>query len=315
MTKGSPVKPNFFILGAGKSGTTSLYVYLAQHPEIFMSFVKEPTFFCDCFQIVKNPADYLALFEGAGDRKRVGEASHAYLTCPRSAALLRAFTPDAKFVVTLRNPVDRAFSLYQHMTRMGDEWVGSFEEALAIEEARTLDSTFKFGNPQYFYNYLYFRSGLYSEQIERYYQWFERSRFLFVTFDELKSDALAVIGRVCEFLDVDPSFTPKIHVHNKGHGVRSPGWQFFLKHRLGPFLSRLYVPRGAAAVRRLMDWNCRGVALPSMDSGTRDALRSRYTEDIRKVEDLTGLDLSRWVQPRPAVPQANLIGKPNRDAA
>ncbi len=100
--------PNFFILGAGRCGTTSLYQQLARHPEICMSLNKEPTFFCDFFGL-QNPWDYLQLFRNATDELMVGECSHAYLSCPTSAQMLRAYTPDAKFVVILQSRRTRLF--------------------------------------------------------------------------------------------------------------------------------------------------------------------------------------------------------------
>lgn len=88
--------PNFFILGAAKSGTTSLHFYLKQHPEIFLSPEKEPTFFCEGFQVVKNPIDYFQLFDSVGDEKVIGEASHVYLSNPSTARVLAALFPKAK---------------------------------------------------------------------------------------------------------------------------------------------------------------------------------------------------------------------------
>ncbi len=293
-----PCKPNFFILGAAKSGTTSLYSYLREHEDIFMSPVKEPTFFCDSFQVVPNPVDYLALFQGATSQRWIGEASHGYLTCPKSAALIRAFAPGARFVVILRNPVDRAFSLYNHMAHNGDEWIGSFEKALDVEERRAQDPWFQRHNPQYFYNYLYYRSGLYAEQIERYFKLFDRDRFLFLLYDELKTDGLAVLRRICSFLDIFP-FAPELEVCNKGAAAHSAPWQFFVKHRIGPLLSGLRVPGAFAKTEWLMKRNRIDRPAP-MNPDTRAYLSKLYRDDLRRVASLTGLDLSAWLGPAPA---------------
>jgi sulfotransferase family protein len=305
MPKPSPHKPDFFILGAGKSGTTSLYFYLAQHPEIFMSPVKEPSFFCDVFQVVNNPIHYLALFQGATTQKRIGEASHVYLSCPKTAPVLRALFPDARFVLILRNPVERAHSLYHHMIKHGCEWISSFEKALHAEETRAADPVFEKHNPQYFYNYLYFRSGLYGEQIERYFHWFDRDRFLFLTTDDLLSDPLGLIRRVWKFLGVDPSVVPNMEVMNQGGSVRSAPWQFFLHQRLRPALCRLRVPRCHHVVEWFMNRNSAGVPIPPMKPQTRELLRSGYAADLLLTEELTGLDLSAWKFPAASLAKAD----------
>jgi hypothetical protein len=307
MPNPAPRRPDFFILGAGKSGTSSLYFYLAQHPEIFMSPVKEPSFFCDIFQVVDNAVDYAKLFQNATTQKRVGEASHVYFSYPKTAPVLRAFFPDARFLLILRDPVDRAYSLYHHMARHGFEWIPSFEKALQAEEHRAVDPAFEKHNPQYFYNYLYFRSGLYGEQIERYLQWFERDRFLFLTLDELQSNPLGVIQRAWAFLDVDPSIVPEIEVKNKGGGVRSAPWQFFLRHRLRPTLTRLNVPRKAEMLAWLFGRNSTGVPIPPMNPKTRELLRSRYANDLQRTEEFTGLDLSAWISPSASLREAGRV--------
>ena len=113
--------PNLFILGAGKCGTTTIYHYLMRHPSIYMSRIKEPTHFCRLFQVVKNPIEYYQLFDGAKGESFIGEASHAYLTDPSSCRVIKALFPLAKFILILRNPADRAYSLYNHMRYHGFE--------------------------------------------------------------------------------------------------------------------------------------------------------------------------------------------------
>lgn len=287
-------RPEFFILGAGKCGTTSLYHSLSQHPQIFMPLTKEPSFYCDIFQVVKNPIEYVSLFADARPDQLAGEASHVYLTCPASAPAIRAFHPDAKFIVIFRDPVDRAYSLYNHMTRSGDETIGSFEEALEVEPQRATDSHFRMHNPQYFYNFLYYESGLYGAQIERYFQYFDRDQFLFTTLDRLKRDPLGVLGQVFAFLGVDRDFVPDVEPQNIGSTVRSPRLQFFFRHRLAPILGWSKSKLGLRVLGRLMALNTRP-SVESLDSSTRGALRARYADDLRRLEGLTGLDLSDWI--------------------
>ena len=127
-------KPNFFILGAGRSGSTFLWDLLRQHPNIFLTSPKEPNFFCKPYQGIKNPIDYFELFDSVSDEAIRGEASHAYLSNPTTAKVLKALFPESKFVVILRNPADRAYSLYHWMRRNGLEYINTFEAALEAED-------------------------------------------------------------------------------------------------------------------------------------------------------------------------------------
>ncbi len=290
----TPKKPNLFVLGAGKSGTTSLYMYLAAHPEIFMSPVKEPTFFSDCFQVVADPITYLQLFQKATHQRWIGEASHAYLSHPGAADCLKACFPESRFIVILRNPADRALSLYRHMALHGDECSPTFEAALAAEECRVADPAFYRGNPQYYYNFLYVRSGLYCEQIERYFARFTRERFLFLTFDELSLDPRGTVRRMYEFLDVDAAFVPPLEVHNASRFVDSARRQYWLKHRIKPWLVRLAGRRGATLADRLMDRN-RAPARPApMHPVTRQRLARQFSAEVANLETLIHRDLSAW---------------------
>ena len=205
-------KPNFFILGAAKCGTTSLYYSLKQHPSIFMSAVKEPSFFCEGSQRVRNPIKYFELFDSAGGETVIGEASHAYLTDPSSARVLKGLFPDARFVVILRNPADRAFSLYHHMRRHGHEWITTFEKALQAEEQRFSSPRFKENCGQHLYNFLYFRSGLYGEQLRRYFSLFNREQFHILAFESLVADPANTMRAILEFLNVLADFTPGVEV-------------------------------------------------------------------------------------------------------
>ena len=127
--------PNFLIIGAMKSGTTALYYYLEQHPDIYMSPVKEPNFFSSHKQ--ENAADtvtefgiYRQLFSGGSGKKAIGEASHSYLYEPGAAAEIRRYIPEAKLIAILRNPIERAYSHFLHMVRSGTEPLDDFARAL-----------------------------------------------------------------------------------------------------------------------------------------------------------------------------------------
>ena len=209
--------PNFFICGAARSGTTSLWQYLRQHPDIYMPSTieqKEPSYFCDLYGY-SEWHHYLNLFHDAGDRKRVGEASTPYLTSPESAGRIKAAIPDAKLIISLRNPVVRAYSLYKWMHDHSYEKIASFAEALEAEDAWRLgNDEFAKNNGQYYYNFLYYHSGLFFQQVKRYFDTFGREQVHVLIFEEFVKTPLEHVRRISEFLGVDAGFVPKLEVHN-----------------------------------------------------------------------------------------------------
>jgi hypothetical protein len=276
-------KPNFFILGAAKCGTTTLYAYLKRHPDIFMSRVKEPTFFCEGFQVVKDPVEYFELFDGVKDERVIGEASHAYFSNPSSARVLKALFPEAKFVVILRNPADRAYSLYHHMRRKGDEKTASFEKALALEDERFASEDFRNHCPQYLYNFLYFRSGLFGEQVERYFSLFDRAQFHFMKLEYLRTKPLEALKDVTRFLDISTDFTPGERVRNEGAvTARYPFVQYLWNHKVKhpEFVRKL-------GFKILSKVNF--MEIPRIRPDTRATLLERYEIDQEKLKTLTGL--------------------------
>ena len=133
-------KPDFFIAGMPRSGTTSMYTYLKQHPDIFLSIYKEPNYFCkDLSQSdynVRDEALYHSLFVHAAGKKRIGEGSVWYLTSTTAASEIKKFSPSAKIIVMLRNPVEMIYSLHSLYLRTGNEDTVDFEQALALQPDR-----------------------------------------------------------------------------------------------------------------------------------------------------------------------------------
>ncbi len=270
-------KPNFFILGAGKCGTTSLYHYLKFNPQIFMSEVKEPSFFCETFQIINNPISYFELFDEVQKEHVIGEASHVYMTDPKSPRVINHFFPEAKFLISLRNPAERAFSLYNDMRNHGWESARSFEEALIKEETRVSSEEFKLNNPQYFHNFLYFHSGLYGQQIQRYFSHFTKSQFLIIRLEDLESDFHNTIKAIFDFLKVDNSFIPESAIHNKTLNTRSHRIQQLLIWSLPESVIRQKLMNHTYSKKTLLD--------PQLKAD----LMKRYFEDQELLYSLTGI--------------------------
>ncbi|MBA2556652.1 MAG: hypothetical protein H0V12_04785, partial [Chloroflexi bacterium] len=142
---GGQPRPDFFIPGAPKSGTSSMYEYLRQHPEIYLPSLKEPRHFCpdqdsgsdrDGLFFVRDRDEYLALYAGVRGEKRIGDASVQYLYSRVAAERIREFNPDARFIVMLRNPVHMAYSLHGQRLAGGGEDIEDFGEALEAEADR-----------------------------------------------------------------------------------------------------------------------------------------------------------------------------------
>jgi len=195
--------PNLFIPGAARCGTTSLHAILGQHPDIHASLIKEPTYFNWPYQVIASPFAYFQLF--ASPKRYRLDASANYLASPRTPSVLRSLFPDARFIVMLRHPKARAYSLYRLMRYLGGEDITDFAEALKAEASRRVSHDF-FASCRFdFWNYQYTRSSLYDEQLARYFTAFDRERFHITTLGELSKEPIATTERILRFLDLDPA--------------------------------------------------------------------------------------------------------------
>ena len=199
--------PDFLILGAQKAGTTALYAYLRRHPQITGPSWKEVSFFDRHY--ARGEAWYRGNFPNTlRARGLVGEASPSYLFHPLAPERVAGLVPEAKLIVLVRNPVDRAFSHYQHEVAFGREPL-SFEEALAAVDDRLRGEEERMlGDPAYFshawWNYTYRARGRYAEQLERWLAVFPREQLLIVPSDDLLLEPGRAHARVLEFLGADP---------------------------------------------------------------------------------------------------------------
>ena len=192
MTDSRENMPNFLIVGAAKAGTTSLYEYLRQHPEIFMPEWKELSFFIgDPFgplHRVKKPSYYYRVFADTHDCKAVGEASTSYLFDEAAPHIIRQKLGLIRTIIILRDPVAMSYSLYNHQVRKEGETSADFESALAAEDRRRQSAHFKKSCYGWHANYYYYHRGLYFEQVKRYRDTFGKERVKILLFDELAQD-------------------------------------------------------------------------------------------------------------------------------
>jgi Sulfotransferase domain len=200
-TAGLRPLPDFLILGAQKAGTTALYAYLRWHPQITGPSFKEVSFFDRHYA---HGERWYRAHMPARRRSLVGEASPSYLFHPLAPERVASMLPDARLIALLRNPVDRAFSHYQHEVALGREPL-SFEDAIDSEEERMRGEVEQMlGEPSYFshawWNYTYVARGRYAEQLERWFARFPRERLLVLFTEELAADTAGTYRRALDFL-------------------------------------------------------------------------------------------------------------------
>jgi hypothetical protein len=216
-------KPDLFIVGAPRCGTTAMYTYLGQHPDVFMATPKEPHFFGTDISapgLVRDEQKYLSLFAAARHEQRVGEASVFYLCSRRAAAEIHAFCPSASIIIMLRNPVDMMHSLHSRHLLIAVENIDDFHAALAAEEERK-QGLRPPARPYPAETLLYREMATYRPQVQRYFDVFGRQSVHVIVFDDFTNDTARVYRETCEFLGVSPDFQPKFPVINANKGARS----------------------------------------------------------------------------------------------
>jgi hypothetical protein len=294
--------PNFLIIGAQKSGTSAIYAYLSQHPQVFASEIKEPAFFA--FEgaqpsfagpedaragryIVRDLERYRQLFRKVGNKARAGEASSIYLYAPQAAERIRQYIPNAKLIAVLRDPVDRAYSAYRHLVRDGRESL-SFEEGLAAEPNRMAANW----HPIFHYR----QRGFYYAQLRRYFELFSREQIAVYTYDEFKADPRALLKAMFAFLEVDPDFQPDMSVRHNVSGIPRSRLLHAIIGRpsRAKDLAKRLLPAVAQRLHAaLMSRNIQ-VSEPKIARHTEEALQEEYREDLLQLESLLGRDLSAW---------------------
>jgi Sulfotransferase domain len=198
--------PEFLVIGAQKAGTTALYAYLRWHPAITGPSWKEVSFFDRHWW--RGERWYRGQFPLRSAGRLVGEASPSYLFHPLAPERVRSLLPDVRLIALLRDPVERAYSQYQHEVALGREPL-SFEDALEAEEERTRGEVERLvADPRAFsrdwWDHTYAARGLYAEQLERWLAVFPRNQLLVVATDELGEKPAETYAAVLSFLGVEP---------------------------------------------------------------------------------------------------------------
>ena len=296
--------PNFLVIGAGRSGTTSLHHYLGQHPDVFIPANKAPSYFYCCdtppsadpYQhlvsrnyFVRDFAQYRALFDAARNERAIGEVSPVYLATTQAASRIAERIPEVKLLAIVRNPIERAYARFLGRTRDGLERRTSFAAIVRDEREAGLLRDDASGT--------YVASGLVFHFLESYLERFPRESFCVRLFEDLKSDAEGLVSDLFEYLGVDKTYRPSVERrHNPSGGtIRQPIVRHLwtstglLRARLRPF-----VPVGMRDALFGM--------LPiersdrPLDAAVRAELIEVFREDVLKLQDWMDRDLSAWLE-------------------
>jgi hypothetical protein len=302
-------RPDFFIVGGARCGTTALKEYLEPHPDIFMPYTNlEPGFFasdCPFPYNVRSEKDYLALFAQAETEKRVGEKSAVYLYSTVAAERIKAFEPSARIIIMLRNPVEKLYSRYRHRLYMGDENIESFEEALDADRDRREGRRLPAGVDAQDARWYLYREGLrYTYQVKRYFDLFGWTQTHVIIFDEFIRSTAEVYREVLRFLEVDPDFRPAfqpVNVHRRAHSrtlhtflTRPP---VLVKSLVDRLLPQTFVHQLSRGLHRLnSDYTPRSPLSPDLVI----RLQEEFRPEVEALGNLLNRDLSHWCQSSPS---------------
>jgi hypothetical protein len=299
------VKPNFFIVGAPKCGTTALYEYLRQHPNIFMSPVKEPHFFArdlGTYPRIQTLEDYTELFaESTKDHLRVGEASVYYLRSSTAIGNIHAFNPESRIIAMFRNPVDMVYSLHSQLLYVGEETVRDFETAWRLQERRSRGLDLP---PRSRGAFLlqYEEAGRFGMQTERLLSIFPPSQVKLILYDDFTKSTQRTYDEVIEFLGIPHDHRTEFPRINENKQARMAWLQHFSR-KPPPGLRRAFQNlkdrvggKAVAAVKNtIMDLNTVRTRRPPLSSALRAELVETFRDDVALLSRLLQRDLSHWV--------------------
>jgi len=297
--------PNFFLVGAPKCGTTSLYAWLATHPNVFIPKEKEPDFFADekLYRNVSTLEDYMALYEPADGNTEftaIGDASTTYIQTNGALENIRAFNPDAKIVIAVRNPIDVVQSMHSHRLFFQAEDIEDFEQAWRMgperEQGRSLPKT---ARPLDHTEMTYMEFGQLGKRVKHALEIFPANQVHVVVFDDMKADPMGTYRSLLEFLGLEYDGRDTFDVKNVSRS-----------HGKAGFLSRMLtgMPRPVSNLLRKIGLKNTGLGdkllakvttkteRPVLDPRFRDELADFFRPDVQILESVLNRDLSKWTR-------------------
>ena len=313
------ILPTFIVVGANKGGTTSIYHYLKQHKQVYLSPVKEPHFFSKDIDVnlfkrefaqnklqdidkyvngemkeefhaafIRDVEQYKKLFSKVQDQKAVGELSTSYLFSEVAAKEIKALIPDCKIIICLRNPFDRAYSHYRMNLWTGNSNEFDFYKAL-VEDYDHKPKVW--GNA-----HLYTEIGLYYQQVKRYLDLFGKDNVKIIFTEDMKKNAAQVVKELYEFIGVDSSFVPD--TSTRYNEVFTPKYKnitwFLNKSGIRPLMKRLS-PQVLKNIFVKVFYKGKGEK-GEIPANAKQFMLEKFSEDISKLSVLLNKDLSNWIK-------------------
>lgn len=306
MQAGMAVRPNLFLVGAPKCGTTSLYEYLRQHPQIFFPSssnlkinwkFKEPAFFSPDLLppelAITDEQAYLALYAGSEKYAWRGEASTYYLYSDVAPGRIKAFSPDARILIMLRPPLEQMRSNHKHLMRSDREDVGDFHAAVSASAERRAGRRIPPHGVRAWLDYTGIAN--YAPYVERYQRTFGHDRVKIILLEDLVARPAQTYRDVLAFLGVDTGFVPEFRVHNEAppRGVLE---RFVTAAYQSPPVKRVASALFPYPVRRRFVLGVRRLDRKSEKGDPRDlALRAALRPHVEQLAAVIGRDLSHWM--------------------
>jgi hypothetical protein len=314
-------KPNFFVVGTVKGGTTSLHQYLSQHPQLFMSPIKETNFFSR-FDInennfsrdyahdinidlkhyllsdmkepihiahINNESDYLKLFKNATNQLAIGEISNSYLLYEKAPVEIFKFDPKAKIIMMLRNPIKRAFSQFVMNQRLGKTLKNNFLEEILEDDNKKIRG--------WGANHQYLFVGNYYEQVKRYYEIFPKEQIKILFYDDYQKNPNETIKEVYAFLGINTDFVPDFSKKLNEAGVPKFKKLNYFINQFGiiSWAKRKFPRKLREPFKKLM-YSSNEKDIPTITMEEIEWLNNYYREDISKLGKLINKDLSYWLK-------------------
>jgi hypothetical protein len=301
------IRPNFFIVGAPKSGTTALYEYLSTHPQVCMAAYKEPHYFADDlhgYARATSLKEYLAFFQHCNDRAvAIGEGSVWYLRSRSALSRIREFAPDGRIIIMLRNPVELVHSFHAQALYSYIEDEADLETAWNLQDTRQRGHRIPAGN-QAIQTLMYGDMAKLGEQVDNALSIFPREQVRIIYFEDFIADTLQAYRDTLSFLGIDDddrtSFPPVNEA--KGHRFKWLGKATLQAPR--PIVSAVRFVRQKTgldpmrAVRAVRQWNTVKQPKAQLTDEFRRELIDYFRDDVRLLERLTNRDLSHWLAER-----------------